>query len=247
MAETNHTSSATNSDCNASSPGVSSDAKMAPEGFNRRKAMTAMTAIAVAPAATFLPLRAASASTANRRDWDRALARYSEAKEAHDRVDAEHNAAVATYRAECGKPNPEFAYYRIDSAGIADRLNRSADIRRVGNEIEARDYAGQAKLSADDFSAIARKATLLVDQYDEYLQRCEALEERVIGDKQDRWEAALDKLDAAQRALLGTPAPDAEAMLYKLTLLSVDMAQADAEFQEDIVALREDARRLFVN
>lgn len=52
----------------------------------------------------------------------------------------------------------------------------------------------------------------------------------------NRWEA--------RDALLKTPAPDAEAMLFKLDILAADMAEACVEDAERVACLRADARRL---
>lgn len=208
--------------------------------------MNMMTAVAAVPVVALAPSSAA-ADPIDRSAWQTALREYERVKAAHQVVSGEHGVANAAYEAECGEPDPAFQTYRVGRSSKAEPLNRSADIRRVGNEIELHDYAGRTDLSADDFAAIARKAALLVDQYDEYLQRREAIEARVIGDINERWEAALDKLVTAQNKLLDTPAPDTEAMLYKLEVLSADMLQSEADFHEDVVTLREDARRLFAS
>lgn len=68
------------------------------------------------------------------------------------------------------------------------------------------------------------------------MERFQPTEKRHDKFADNRWEA--------RDALLKTPAPDAEAILFKLDILAADMAEACVEDAERVACLRDDARRL---
>jgi hypothetical protein len=174
-----------------------------------------------------------------------ALTEYQRAEAEFNRLDAEHSAANAALKAELEEPDPAFARYKIEQRSPSEAVDRLGCIRRAEMGILVKDYVGRGDLTADEYAEVTRKATILVDAYEDYLQRREEAEARILGDVEERWEASLDKLCSARNALWRTPAPDADAMLLKLDLLSAYMIDGRDDFHAEVTAIRDDARRLF--
>lgn len=142
---------------------------------------------------------------------------------------------------EMGEPNPEFAAH-TDGAYLLPR-NRDDLIRHIETSIATKDYRGK-QLSPDDRAAIARKATLLVDERDAYRTKYDETYGRLVSKLDHAWQEALSRRNEAMGDLLETPAPDNAAIRMKAELLLSGMKEADADGADHFEAVVLDLRRL---
>lgn len=59
-----------------------------------------------------------------------------------------------------------------------------------------------------------------------------------------RFDAACDKLANARERLIATPAPDGDALLYKLDTLTAYLVDCDSEDKERVQAIEADCKRI---
>jgi hypothetical protein len=175
--------------------------------------------------------------------WRIVLSEYRQIEADYNKISAEHDEANAAYEREMGDPNPDFERYGLGRFGIIDD-NRDKYIRNVETAIAIEDYRGQ-HITAEVYAEIARKAATLVDEASADRRRSDEVFERTIGSIDKQWEAQLGKLCEARGKLYDTPAPDAAAVVLKLSILAAEMKEADAEDAENVEAIRADAERLF--
>lgn len=179
-------------------------------------------------------------------DWAEAVHNCEEAKCAFDRAEAELDAASAAWREAVPDRADEFLTYGLNRYHIRDNADRAALIRATEMSVAMKYYKGRESLTADDFAAITHKAVTIVDDFLAWLALDREASDRIYGGGvQERFDAACDALSDARDKLLRTPAPDANAMLFKLELLAKIMREADVDDAERIEAVRDDAKRLF--
>lgn len=241
MAETNHTSSATNHDHEASSPNVPLNANTAPEGLSRRTLMQLATSAAAIPAVALLPTPAAGA-VVDRTAWDRAVAELRCAEANLSRISPIHDAAFDAAEAMCPRRAEFFSRYDLgcyadESRGREHNLAAAwlTIVRERGiatpiqDPTQSREVTSEARRVVDEFDAWRRRR----DEAHAF-HRCDEI------DKQ--WEAAVDRVYDAREALLKSDAPDESALLLKLEILTKLM---DGEQDlPHVKQLQTDAQRL---
>lgn len=178
-------------------------------------------------------------------DWAEAVHNFEQAKAAEAQMGAELDAATAALDKAVPDRADEFLAYGLHRYRDGN-TERTKLIRSTEMSVAIVDYKGRSALSADDYAAIARKATTLVDDFLAWIECAREATSRIYGDAQERFDAACDRRVAAQDALLNdTPAPDAEALLFKLDLLAEIMTEGDDQDAPAVVSIRDDAKRLF--
>lgn len=177
-------------------------------------------------------------------DWAEAVHNYEQAKSAEAQAEAELDAASAAWREAVPDRADEFLAYGLHRHRDGD-TDRTKLIRKTEMSVAIEEYKGRSALSEDEFAAITRKAVRLVDDFLAWLALDREASERIYGGGvQERFDEACDRRGEAQDKLLTTPAPDAEALLFKLELLAKIMREADVDDSDRIEAIRHDAHRL---
>lgn len=175
--------------------------------------------------------------------WRIAVSNYEAAVAEEQRLTADHDEALAAYKAEVGEDNPDFERYGLWTLYPRDR---DEFVRFAAIQIATVDHAGSMKaLSGDDYEALAKKAAQIIDDHEAHRQRKEEAWDRLVDSTEKVWEAALDRLCHARDKLLETPAPDADAMTMKLDILAALMTESCDQDADAVCAIRDDAHRLF--
>lgn len=246
MAETNHTSSTTNGDCKPSPACVLTDADPAREGLSRRNAMTMMTAAAAVPTIAFSGASPALASTADRRAWDAGMAKWRNAKQIERTFIAEWDRLRPGYETACARI-PHASFKVTDTTGPSFELTTAN-----------RDHVDIARSFLERLNKRDGKGPMISQPtaYHELVAAADARnEERVrIGVRTgfaaagDRVDEALAAVDDIESELLRMPAPDGEALMWKLEFLYGEDAREESGYAtQDIVdAYMADARRFLV-
>lgn len=245
MTKTNHTTSATNSDCEATSPSVPETAPSARGAMNRRQVMTAMTAIAATPAFP-APALASAIRAPDRRPWDTAMAKWQRAKHHLEKTTIpEWERASSAYAAACDSiPHQSFTFKGANYTSTLTTANKNdvALARRVLPRLERiaserpspeLDIYRQI-IAADEARQAARKR---IAERTGYAAAC------------DRENVAEEALSDAESALLRMPAPDCEALMWKLEFLYGEEARDSDDYAPAwalpiVDACLADARRL---
>jgi len=175
-------------------------------------------------------------------EWAEAFHNYERAKNAEAQVEAELDAASSAWHEAVPDRADEFAAYGL--LRWADKSDRDKLFRDVEVRIIMRDHKGRERLTPEELGAVREEAARAADDFLAWVALDFEASKRIYGDVQERFDAACDLRCAAQDKLLTTPAPDADAMLYKLDLLSSVMAEHQSEDAESVAAIRDDARRL---
>lgn len=175
--------------------------------------------------------------------WRSVLSDHQREEAAYRRVEEEYSAACAAFDAEC----PTEAQDKFEALELRftrddrDQLIRDAEIRIV-----MRDFKGRSTvLSPDELAAVTHEAATIVDDFLAYRAKRDEAYKRIVTPAEQKHNDASDKRWNARDKLLTTPAPDPDAMLFKLELLAADMAEAAADDAERVAAIRDDAKRLF--
>lgn len=176
--------------------------------------------------------------------WRIVVAEYERAKIAQDRTGEAHNAAEEAASADV-PPCRDFAA----ECGIRRALNTREEVLealRYYPAFLAAKAAGESKpLSDAEADAAYADIPRIADEYMANLQaNKEADEKHRCKELQEAFDAACSAIWDARDKLLATPAPDAEALLFKLDLLVTDMDEGDEQDAPAVRAIRDDARRI---
>jgi hypothetical protein len=238
MAEPNSITSATNGDHHKTAPSVSPHA-LSGLGLSRRQVMKTISAVAAVPAVSFADAAHALSSQPNRADWDTAFAEYEHAARDADFHSTRYNAIEKAYFAACERV-PDVTLRPDPHAGISEPLTTSrpshvAHARRSleglvewGQDATAHVALCRELVAADD----ARKAQMAeIDASLGYSKTVKA------------FETAVDRHSEKARRLLTMPAPDGEALLWKLDYLYFSQFSWAEEINDQTAG---DARRLLL-
>ena len=232
MAETNHTSSATNNDCNASSPNVPPDADPAPVGLSRRSAMQLISSAAAVPALAYATPLTAHATQTDRLEWHNAYARFKAVNAEYDQRIAAEEAAIELVHRDCPREAKFFDEYKL---GIGMKRDDAEWHARYA--VVSRKRYGGTTLSKRQADAVRAEADRIVDEFMAYQARYEEAEKRHNVDALKReCEDYRDTYNNARDELMAIPAPDTEALLIKMEMMSWS-----SKYEEGTL---EDARRL---
>lgn len=180
--------------------------------------------IATAGALATIPAVPALAVVASRRDWDAAMANLTAAHAASDAMEAKVERIDRAFNRLCDKvPHavmPTSGGWKSTADDREIRWTRSsqASVRHVETCAYADQRADFAYLTAAD----ARQAKI-----------------KTIGDRlgrdaaHDRYDALTNEICAAEQALLDMPAPDGEALMWKINRL---YSPADSLWEPSFVA-----------
>jgi len=178
--------------------------------------------------------------------WNAALDNYRREEAAYANVAVEYEAACRAYDSERPDAPEEFTTY-----GLTDTISIDRDelIRRTELRIVVNDYVegnpDREPLTAQERGAVAVKATRLVDAFAEWRQQAREVELRIYAPAEKKHDAACDKIWEARNKLLNTPAPDAQAMLFKVDILARLMSESLEQDAPAVALIRDDAHRLF--
>jgi hypothetical protein len=231
MAKPDLTSSATNSDGNASSPDVSADAG----GANRRDAMNMMSAVT-----------AGTNSSSAAALWRIVVSEYESEAAAYEIVSDEYSARMQAYDAidfaaryaVFEQFEPICLKYRGDTilavvAQLATKRGQNCGER-----------GGVSAMTDAEYFGLFAEAVKIVTDYAALQAEAKDAAERIYGDIEERHDAAVDKLGDAREKLLATPAPDWAALSYKLDILCEYLNDCDSEDKERVGLIRSDVNRL---
>lgn len=181
--------------------------------------------------------------------WAEALNRHRRAEAEYDRVSTHYSDACRAYDAECPDRDAEFERYGLR----CPNLERENIVRIVRAALCMSEFGGTGMFlyppdkraeQTSKMPEIAVDAERIADDYLAWRSHKSEAYDRIVGPAEEKHDAAVDMRSAARTALLETQAPDTEAMLFKLDLLSSIMAEGDAEDADQVVNIRDDARRL---
>lgn len=171
--------------------------------------------------------------------WRIVVAEYESEKAAYARVCSDYEAACRRHEQARPKEPELLTVYKVTDTGLGrDRL-----IVVAGLAITLIDYTARTDLTADERAEITEKATRLADEFLAWSAELNEAWER-FRPAEEAHDAAVSKLMKARDKLIATPAPDYEAMLFKLDSLVPEMVDALADDAERVTAIRDDARRL---
>lgn len=197
--------------------------------------------IGLAGATGLVPIAGASIAKAAQPDrsaWNAAVARLKAVQEQFARIDGTLRALHDAAEAACPRRDEFFRRFGMGSGWSRQRNFQAAQMaivieRTEGGAVLSRAAAEQATADAyrvvDDFETWCAR-------HDEAFREYNAMEER--------FDAIVDERSRAQEAVLATPAPDSDALLFKIELLSAMMTEAAAEDAHRLDAVHADARRL---
>lgn len=220
-------------------PSVSSQAGGSPAGISRRQAMNMMTAVAAVPALG-MPSGALAFSVGDREAWNAAVARYEKLNAQVERVGKTVTALFDAAEAECPRRAEFFSRYNMGCGISRERNFSSAHMTLVVERARGR------HLTSEEEKQVTADANRIVDEFDTWKSQHDAAFAE-YDRRQARFDSLVDEQGAARRAMLGTPAPDGEAMLYKIEVLAAQLLEADSEDADDLAAIRADARRMLTN
>jgi hypothetical protein len=175
--------------------------------------------------------------------WRIAVANYEAAKIAFAKADERLSAVNEAYRAAVPNRADEFSAYSLHRYRDAD-LPRTTLVHKTEMAVAMRDYRGRSELTDDEFAAINVKAVALVNDFLAWLAFDKEESDRIYGDEQERFDEACDRLSDARDELLDAPAPDADALFYKLDVIVPYLKEVDSDDAERFAALASDIRRL---
>lgn len=197
--------------------------------------------IGLAGATAVIPLAGASiakAAQADRSAWNAAVARLKAVQEQFARIDGNLRALHDAAEAACPRRDEFFRRYGMGCGWSRQRNFRAAQMALVMERAE-----GGAVLTKPAAERVTAEAYRVVDDFetwcarhDEAFREYDALEER--------FDAIVDERSRAQEVVIATPAPDDDALLFKIELLSAMMTEAAAEDADRLGAVHADARRL---
>lgn len=174
--------------------------------------------------------------------WAEALEDYQAETVAYAAVSAEHSAAAAEYNASVSHRADEFAQFGLQR--WSDPNNRDSLMMRVEVSIIMRDFKGRRDpLTPEELGSIRRRAAIVADDFIQWAAAWDAAAKK-FEPSEKKFDEAADKLFAARKRLLSTPAPDSDAMLFKMNLLLAYMRDCDAEDVSHVASIVADAQRL---
>ncbi|MCH8617164.1 hypothetical protein LZ016_13785 [Sphingomonas sp. SM33] len=203
--------------------------------FTRRKALAGL---ALAPVAVSVPLSASHAfSVYDRGAWSTAVANYKAVAAKVERASAALEKLHDIADARCPREDVFFRRYQMGH-GWSRKRNFEAALWSLSVE------RGRGRTLTDaELAKLDADANRVVDDFEAYSARHDA-----AFAEYDRQEALFDSLvdrrADAFRAVIDTPAPDNEALLYKLELLATLLEGFHSEDAPTLDKIRLDARRL---
>lgn len=220
----------------ATSQSVSCEAGNSSTGISRRQAMNIMTAVAAVPAVGF-PSAALPFTPTDRRAWNAAVARYERATEKVERVGNDNMEAHDAAEAACPRNDEYFSRYNMGRGDSPDRNFRACHMSLVIERTK------EGPLTPDEAKQTAVDAQRLVDEFEAYSASRDAA---FAGYDQleDRFDRVVDEQAEARKLLIETPAPDNEALLYKIEMLAAYLTECASEDADRLNAVSADARRL---
>ena len=186
-------------------------------------------------------------------EWADALHNYEREQAVYASVCADYEAACAKYREAGGdRDTPQdFITYgltdinpRSPMMDARNQLIRDTEVRIILEDHVKPNPDSAELLTAEQRGEIAQKATRLVDDYREAHRQARLVWDSILQPAEERHCDASDKMADARNKLLTTPAPDTEAMLFKLEVLASIMVDADEHDAPAVSLLRDDAKRL---
>jgi hypothetical protein len=177
---------------------------------NRREVLTGM---ALASAAVAVPATVMAGSLpASRAAWDRAMASLMRANAAHDAFDAPYWRIEEAYQAAVNA----VPHVTIDGGGYGRALT-TADRDVV--QWARRDIASVRYVEACAYADV-KASQQLVDATDARDAQIKAIEQRLGRNAaNDHFDALSEAIGDAEEVLLKMPAPDGEALLWKVSRL----------------------------
>lgn len=174
--------------------------------------------------------------------WADALQNYRSAEAAYADVASEYLLASRKYEAST-TGGEEFSALGLQR--WSDTANRDGLMMRAEMSLVLRDHKGRTdSLTPKELGALREKAARIVDDFIDWHGRwCAA--SKVFEPTEQKHDSACDRLFEARKELLKLPAPDTEAMLFKLDLLAKLLRECDSEDAGSVESLRDDAQRLF--
>lgn len=114
---------------------------------------------------------------------------------------------------------------------------------RPASSTEWADAFHNYQREVEAYANVAAEYEAACAEYDGPRTAPEAMERYDAAEK--RHDAAADVLHRAREKVFATPAPDGDAMLAKLDILTAYLAECDDEDLPRVRAIQDDARRLF--
>jgi hypothetical protein len=176
---------------------------------NRREVLTGM---ALTGAAVAIPTAAMSTARPDRRAWDRAFAALQAAQKASDDFDAQFWRIEEAFKAEADK----VPHVTIESGGYGRPLT-TAD-----QDVVRRARHGSASLRYVEICAYAdvKAEQQLADAADARDAQIKAIDDRLgRSTANDHYDKLSEAICDAESVLLKMPAPDGEALLWKVNRL----------------------------
>lgn len=190
---------------------------------------TALGALGIASAAAITPIAGASiAQAATRPDrsaWDAAMAKFLAAEKEHDATSSRLTAIEeAFYEAREKVPHvalrPDPYSGRLDPVTTADTFNVKYARRMVSQLAEGKRHHDLDVPGLDEHTQLMHELASAADDRD---SKIKAIDEELGRSKMEaEYDAANDRMCDARSALIQMPAPDGEALLWKLRWLYFD-------------------------
>jgi hypothetical protein len=210
--------------------------------------MNMMTAIAVAPAIAMPSSARATPFPADRENWDRAMAAFKRAENAWEASSSRIDAIEETFfELRKNIPHttvgPDFYTGRTQPVSTED-ISMVAQARRLVKDLsEGRRWHEPGIPGLEEHTQFCRALAAAEDKRDAQIEALDA--ELGYSKANDAHDTALDKMVEARDRLIEMPAPDGEALLWKLDWL---LFSDGAIWQKEYVAqTAKDACRMLGN
>lgn len=194
--------------------------------------------IGLAGATTMVPgASIAKAAQPDRSAWIAAVAKLKAADAQYESMSAVIEKMYDAAEAACPRQSEFFTRYNLGHGKSYDSNFRAAHRSLVMERVRGR------CLTSDEAKQTTADAYRIADDFEAYdARRKEAY--RGYDEAEARFDEVVDKRWTAFNELLTTPAPDEQALVFKLERLAAEMTTGDADDAERVEAIRNDARRL---
>jgi hypothetical protein len=222
MAKPNDSTSAISCDREQASSSVPSNADKARAGLSRRSAMQIMTSAAAVPVTAFGAAMPAFARRTDRSPWDAAMARFRIADREADEAGARFNGVEEKFFELLQKiPHvtigPDLYTGRTQPVSTEDAQMVREARTLVRQLAEGRRWHEPGIPGLEEHTQFCRNLAAAADKRDAQIEALDA--ELGYSKANDAHDAAIEKMCAARDRLIEMPAPDGEALLWKLDWL----------------------------
>lgn len=208
--------------------------------LSRRDALMGIALCGATAATPIVGASVAKAMQTDRSAWSAAVARYRALTGQIVRVGNGLNAAHDAGQAACPRQGEFCSRYNMGFGWGHDRNFKAAQTSLIMERGKGR------TLTADEAKRATADALRLVDEFDAYQSEHGAAFAE-YDRQQERFDSLADEHGKAFNAVVQLPAPDSEALLYKIAIVAQRLGEWESEDADYLNAIQTDARRFLTH